>query len=148
MSLIVRKFISVEMIRDGGSFALEFENCDGNRYVLFVKIRLAECGLAMEDQHGIHQERELEGYDAPLIIDCDPAKRPQNTDKVLYSVLCGPQSPVTWDQARQIVGEAVRLAQSLSPRDADCLKQMSAIVEGDGEPPPGSQNRSIWSRPS
>jgi hypothetical protein len=148
MLLTVRKFISVEMIRDGGSFALEFESCDGNRYILFIKIRLAECGPAKEDQHRMHQERELEGYDAPIIIDCDPAKRPQNTDHIVYSVLCGPQSPITWDQARQIMGEAARLAQSLSAWGADWLQKMRAIVESNGEPPPGSQRRSIWSRPS
>ena len=148
MLLTVRKFISVELIRDGGSFALEFESCDGNRYILFIKIRLAECGPAKADQHGMHQERELDGYHAPLIIDCDPAKRPQNTDHVVYSVLCGPQSPITWHQARQIMGEAARLAQSLSAWDADWLQKMTAIVERDGEPPPCSQRRSIWSRPS
>jgi hypothetical protein len=134
------------MIRDGGSFALEFENCEGNRYILFVKIRLAECGPAWKDQHGVHQERQLEGYDAPVIIDCDPAKRPQNTHKVFYSALGGPKSPVTWHEARQIIGEAARLAPTMSQGCADWMKQMTAIVEGDGEPPPGSQTRSIWHR--
>jgi len=143
MLLNVRKFISVEMIRDGGSFALKFESCDGNQYILFARIRLANRGPAKKDQHGYHQERELVSYDVPVIIDCDPGKRPQDTDKVIYSVLSGPESPVTWGQARQIIGEIGRLAQGLSPMEASWLKQMTAIVEGDGQ-----SLRSTWSRSS
>src|SRR5262249_33249756 len=45
----VRKFINVEMIRDGGSFALKFENHDGNQYTLFTKIRLANRGPVKKD---------------------------------------------------------------------------------------------------
>lgn len=95
MLLKVRKFIDIEKIRDGASFALDFQSCEGNRYILFIKIRLAKCGPAKTDQGGIHQESQLEGYDAPVIIDCDPAKRPRNTEKVIYSVLCGPKSPIS-----------------------------------------------------
>ncbi len=57
MLLGVRKFIDIEKIRDRGSFALDFESCEGNRYILFIKIRLAECGPAKTDQNGFHQER-------------------------------------------------------------------------------------------
>lgn len=38
MSFNVRGFIYVEMIRDGGSFALKFESSDANQYMLFTKI--------------------------------------------------------------------------------------------------------------
>lgn len=114
----------------------------------FYKDSIAECGPVKTDQNGVHQEMKLEGYDAPVIIDCDPAKRPQNTDKVFYSVLCGPKSPVTWQQARQIVGEAARLAPSMSQWRADWMKQMTAIVQGDGEPAPGWPTQSMWHRPS
>jgi hypothetical protein len=40
----VRRFISVEMIRDGGSFATKFESSDGNHYILFTKILVADVG--------------------------------------------------------------------------------------------------------
>ena len=65
MLLGVRKFIDIEMIRDGGSFALDFETGEGNRYILFIKIRLAECGPAKTDQNGVHLERRLEATMCP-----------------------------------------------------------------------------------
>jgi hypothetical protein len=148
MPLTVRKFISVEMIRDGGSFAAEFESADGNRYILFTKIRLVDCGPAKKDERGYLQENELVGYHPPVIIDCDSAKRPPDTDTVKYSDMSGPKSPITWDQARNIIGEVAKLAQSLGPVQADCLRQMVAVIQGDGHPPRGSKKRSTWSRPS
>src|SRR5215472_18003867 len=90
MLLDVHKFICVEMMRDGGSFALKFESCDGNQYVLFTKIRFTNVGPPIEDQHGYHQEKEIAGYDEPVIIDCDPAKRPQDTKGRIHSDLSGP----------------------------------------------------------
>jgi hypothetical protein len=138
----VCRFISVEMIRDGGSFAAEFESSDGNQYILFTKVQFANVGPPKKDEHGYHQERELVGYDEPVIIDCDPAKRPQDTEKVRYSGLSGPASPVPWDQARKIIGKIGDLAQGLSPIQASWLKRMTAVVEGEGHPPPGSETRS------
>ena len=133
----VRKFISIEMIRDGGSFALRFENGDGNQYILFTKIRFSDLGPAKKDQHGHQQETELVGYDEPIIIDCDPAKRPQDTEKVRHSELCGPVSRVSWHQARQIIAEIGDLARGLSPIQTDWLNQITAVVQGEGHPPPG-----------
>jgi hypothetical protein len=115
----VRKFIWVEMIRDGGSFALRFESSDTSQYILFTRIRFTDVGSATKDEHGYHQEREIAGYAEPVIIDCDPAKRPQDTSTRIYSELSGPASRVPWDQARQIVSEAGSLAQGLSPIEAD-----------------------------
>jgi hypothetical protein len=142
--LDVRKFISVEMLRDGGSFALKFEGREGNEYMLFTKIRFADVGPPQEDQHGYSQEKEIVGYENPVIIDCDPAKRPQNTTGRIYGDLNGPATRVHWDQARQIVSEAATLAQGLSPIHSDWLKRMTAIVEGDGHPPSGWPTRSTW----
>ena len=142
----VRRFIGVEMIRDGGSFAAEFESSDGNQYILFTKVHFANAGPPKKDEHGDHQEKELVGYDEPAIIDCDPAKRPQDTEKARYTVLSGPASRVPWDQARQLIGKIGDLAQGLSPIQASWLKQMTAVVEGEGHPPPGSKTRSTWHR--
>jgi hypothetical protein len=142
----VRRLISVEMIRDGGSFATKFESSDGNHYILFTKILVADVGPPKKDEHGYHQERELVGYDEPVIIDCDPAKRSQDTEKVRYSELSGPASRMPWDQARKIIGKIGDLAQGLSPIQADWLKRMTAIVEGDGRPPSGWPTRSTSHR--
>ena len=142
--LDVHKFISIEMIRDGGSFAFKFEDSEGNQYILFTKIRLADVGPPQKDQRGYSQEREVVGYDKPVIIDCDPAKRPQDTQTRIYSELCGPASRVPWKHARQIIGKAGQLAQGLSPIEEDWLKHITAIVEGDGHPPSGWPTRSMW----
>lgn len=147
MLLNVRKFIHVEMIRDGGSFALKFENSEANQYLLFTKIRFTNVGPPFEDEHGHHQERECTSYDQPVIIDCDPARRPQGTAGRIYSDLSGPATQVSWDQARGIISEAEPLARGLSPRHADWLKRMTAIMQGDGHPPSGWPTRSTWHRP-
>ena len=64
------------MIRDGGSFAATFENRERNQYTLFTEVHFANVGPPKKDEHGHYQEKELVGYDEPVIIDCDPAKRP------------------------------------------------------------------------
>ena len=138
----VRRFISVEMIRDGGSFAAEFESSDGNQYILFTKVRFADVGPPTKDEHGYHQKREVVGYDEPVIIDCDPAKRPQDSEKVRYSALSGPASRVPWDQARKIIDKIGNLVHGLSPIQAGWLKEMTAVVVSEGHPPPGSETRS------
>jgi len=143
----VDRFISVEMIRDGGSFAVEFEDREHNQYILFTQIRLADVGPEKEDQRGYSQEREIVGYEEPVIIGCDPAKRPQNAKTRIYSELCGPASRVSWDQARKIIGKIGDLAQGLSEIEACWLKQMTAVVEGEGHPPPGSKTHLTAHRP-
>lgn len=146
--LEVRNFTSIEMIRDGGSFALKFEGHGGNQYVLFTKIRFADVGPPRKSEVGYSHERELVGYEKPVIIDCDPAKRPHDTATRIHSELCGPATQVPWHQARQIIGKAGALAQGLDPIQADWLKRMTAIVQGDGHPPAGWPTRSTWHRPS
>jgi hypothetical protein len=110
------------------------------------KILVADVGPPKKDEHGDHQERELVGYDEPVIIDCDPAKRSQDTEKVRYSELSGPASRMPWDQARKIIGKIGDLAQGPSPIQADWLKRMTAIVEGDGRPSSGWPTRSTSHR--
>lgn len=148
MLLEVRKFVNIEMIRDGGSFALKFESLDGNQYILFTQIRFANVGAAKKGQHGYSQEREIVSYENPVIIDCGPAKRLQNTTTRIYSELSGPASRVSWHQAQQVISKAGALAKDLNPTQADWLKQMTAILEGDGHPPVGWPTRSTWHRPS
>jgi hypothetical protein len=53
----VRKFIHVEMIRDGGSFDLKFKSSDANQYILFTRIRFTDVSPPTKDQHGYHQEK-------------------------------------------------------------------------------------------
>ena len=135
----VRRFINVEMIRDGGSFAAKFESSEGNQYILFTKVHFADVGPPKRDEHGYHQEKELVGYEEPIIIDCDPAKRPQDTEEVRYSELSGPANRVPWDEAHKIIGKIGDLAQGLSLIQAGWLKKMTAVVEGEGHPPPDSK---------
>ena len=116
--------------------------------ILFTEIRFANVGAAKQDQHGYSTEKEIVGYENPVIIDCDPAKRPQNTKTRIYSEFCGPASRVSWHQARQVISKAGALAQDLDPIQADWLKQMTAILEGDGHPPVGWPTRSTWRLPS
>jgi hypothetical protein len=144
MLLNVHKFVSVEMIRDGGSFAAEFESPDGNRYMLFTKIQLVDCGPEEKGERGYRQEKELVGYVEPVIVDCDPAKRPPNTATRIYGAFSGPRTAITWDQARHIIDEVARLAPSLGPIQAGWLQQMVAVIHGNGHPPPGSKTRSTW----
>src|SRR3990167_4994040 len=80
----------VEMIRDGGSFAATFLDPSGHRYVLFLEIKYTEQGgLLAPTQHL-----------APVIIDGDPSKRPANS-----SDLSGPQTPISWEQARNLLSD-------------------------------------------
>jgi hypothetical protein len=146
--LDVHKFINVEMIRDGGSFACKLEGRAGIQYILFTKIRFANVGAPKKEQRGYSQEREIVGYEKPLIIDCDPTKRPADTKNRIYSELCGPAGRVSWRHASRIIGKVGTLAQGLNPIQVDWLKRMTAIVEGNGHAPDGWPTRSTWHRPS
>jgi hypothetical protein len=116
----------VEMIRDGGSFAATFENDCGARYILFIPIRTVKDG----------DRRRRLGYDPPLIIDCDPKKRPANTDRVRYSELCGPKIPISWADARGAVDAITRLANGLDSFGRHWLGQMAHIAATEGMLPP------------
>jgi hypothetical protein len=122
----VCKILGVEMIRDGGSLAAKFESSAG-QYILFFQIHVVDRGPF---------EREQLGYREPVIIDCDPRKRPPNSSAVHYSELSGPSIPISWNEARNIVDEIAGLAQGLSPPYAEWLNEMICACANDGHLPP------------
>lgn len=122
------------MIRDGGSIAAEFEDESAARYILFIPIHITT--------HG--HELERLGYDQPVLIDCDPDKRLQNTATVRYSELCGPHVPVTWDEARRIVEAITTLSGERSSLETKWLRQMAYVVASNGRLPPDLES-TTWS---
>lgn len=119
--------INVEMIRDGGSYAATFGDKDGGRYILFTRIKNID-----RDE----TTRERIGYEPPILIDCDPTKRPPDTDKVVYSELGGPAIAITWAEARTIMALAEGLAKGLDEWRRKWLDQMNHVVTSDGGLPP------------
>ena len=117
---------AVEMIRDGGSLAATFENGCGARYILFIPIHAVKDG---------DRRRRLD-YHPPVVIDCDPKKRPANTDSVRYSELCGPKVPVSWTEARVMVDAITRFADVLDSFGRHWLSQMTYVVANEGQLPP------------
>jgi hypothetical protein len=90
------KALGVEMIRDGGSLSASFADESGGRHILITKIKIV-------DRDKLTKERV--GYEPPLLIDCDPTKRPQDTAQKHYGELSGPTIPVTWAQARSLMAQ-------------------------------------------
>src|ERR1700685_1058085 len=117
----VVKFVSVEMIRDGGSFAAVFESDASSDFCLFLPLR---------DTHPTPSDKQQ--FDSPYIIDFDPAKRPRDTATRIYSRLSGPATPLSWQQARQLFDEISRRAQGLDPFYAEWLKDMANIIAREG----------------
>jgi hypothetical protein len=119
--------IDVEMIRDGGSYAATFGSKSGRRYILFTRIKSID-----------HNEttRESIGYEQPILIDCDPTKRPPDTDKRMYSELSGPATPITWAEARAIMTLAKGLTEGLDEWRRKWLDQMTHVVTSQGGLPP------------
>jgi hypothetical protein len=116
----------VEMIRDGGSLSIIYESEGRGRFILFTK-------LIMEREGGAWKKR---GYSAPFVIDCDPAKRPPNTDKIIYGELSGPAEPISWAEARAIVDAASSLATGLREWESRWLKMLQYVTANDGALPP------------
>lgn len=121
----VRKVEDVELIRDGGSFAAKFESYGGARYILFVEIDPEIASL---------RDRKLARYNDPILIDCDPAKRPPNTATVYYSELGGPSIPISWGQARSLIAEISQYAELASPIREGWLLEMAGVLSRDGNP--------------
>ena len=121
----VRKVEDVELIRDGGSFAATFESDGGERYILFVEI---------DPEISVLRDRTLARYNEPVLIDCDPAKRPQNTATVFYSELGGPSVPISWSEARSLFGEISKHAQLATPIRTGWLLEMVDVVARGGRP--------------
>jgi len=114
------------MIRDGGSLSAKFGSDNASQYILFLKIRL--------DPGPLKWERL--GYDEPVLIDCNPEKRPPDTDRVLHSELGGPQIRVSWSEARDVVAAIARLAHGLRAWQENWLQQLLYITAHDGQLPP------------
>jgi hypothetical protein len=133
------KLFDVEMIRDGGSLAVTFGSDDGNRYILFFPIQIVDRGAPAE-QGTIVKERL--GYEQPIIIDCDPAKRPPDTDNVIHSELAGPKVSVTWSDARVLIGNIKGLAVALGEGPTKWLRMIEFVTEHEGRLPPGIE--AVW----
>ena len=123
----VRKVEGVELIRDGGSLAAGFESDGGNRYILSVRIQRWVRGVPLPD-------RKLARYDQPILIDCDPAKRPPDTATVRYSELGGPCVSISWRQARSLMATIAKHAERTSPRHTELLLDMIDVVSRRGHP--------------
>ena len=121
------KAIGVEMIRDGGSYAATFHDKEGCRYVLFTRIQ----SIDRDDT-----TKERIGYEPPVLIDCDPAKRPTSTNKHVYSALSGPATAITWAEARTMMALAKGLIPALDNGRLEWLNQMAHVVTSDGGLPP------------
>jgi len=112
----VRKVEGVERIRDGGSLAAKFWSDGGNRYILFVPFR----------------REGPTSYDRPVLIDCDPAKRPQDTERVRYSELGGPYVSISWSQASGLLDEVLKAIGPMDRFQTHALQKMIDVVHRDG----------------
>jgi hypothetical protein len=130
--------LDVEMMRDGGSLAATFEDESGHRHILFTQIKLVG-----RDPLTI----ERVGYDLPVLIDCDPAERPPDTDQRQYSELSGPKTLLTWDQARVFMGLAKDISEGLDQSRQQWLDYMDYVVTNDGDMPPSMEIIMRVSRP-
>jgi len=119
--------VEVEMIRDGGSYAATFCDEEGGRYILFTRIKRID-----------HSEttKERIGYEQPILIDCNPTKRPPNTDTRIYGDLSGPSTAISWAEARAFMALTMGLAEGLDAWRQKWLDQMNHVVANDGGLPP------------
>lgn len=128
---------SIEMIRDGGSLAAKFDTADGATYILLLKIRM-EIG---DDPTitGEYEETTVAslGYDQPVLIDCDPAKRPPDTDAMVHSASSGPCQLLSWSEARSIFEGIERVVGALAENPLKWLHMMGFTIQNDGCLPPG-----------
>jgi hypothetical protein len=121
----VRKLETIEMIRDGGSFAAKFESDGESRYILFIEINQANPSSKKLEKDGL-------GYLTPILIDCDPQKRPADSAEKIYSELSGPAIPISWNQAREILSTITSLATELRPMQTKWLERMVFVAANEG----------------
>jgi hypothetical protein len=126
----VHRVITVEKIRDGGSFAAEFTS-DGSEYILFIELRSIFRGPP-----GSPAQIERLGFNQPVLIDCDPKKRPRDTDQVVHSALSGPSFPVSWSEARELLCAISGLSAGLNRIESDWLREMVDVAGHEGRVPP------------
>lgn len=89
ISLPPPALIDAEMIRDGGSLSMTFEDQQRQRFILFVKIVLPS--LRSDD---INVLQGAAFYEPPVLI--DPARRPPDAETVRFSELSGETSQLSW----------------------------------------------------
>ena len=126
----VREVEGVEMIRDGGSLAATFFDAEDARFILVFWVRF-------EDPEDFQIGRVR--YDPPVLIDCDPAKRPVDTDTVKHSELGGPAVSMSWADARQMLAVIGDLLERQQPQArlhefyAQRLAEMMEVAEREGQ---------------
>jgi hypothetical protein len=101
--------LSVEMIRDGGSLAAEFQCADAATYWLFFPLRMQELASG---------EIERLGYGQP-IISCR---------------IAGTSTEISWDHALALLNQMEPLLRDESHRE--WLDAMRATARGGGALPP------------
>ena len=126
MTLSVKSVVNVEMIRDGGSQAATFHDARGGEWILFLPI----------DQDIGAGHRERLGFKEPYLIDADLAKRPADTPGRIYSPLCGPSSPICWEEAQILVNQISALATDLNEFAGLALARIQFAVAHLGQLPP------------
>jgi hypothetical protein len=124
MAPCAASLLNVETIRDGGSLAASFLDTDGAKWILLLPIDVATRGNKFERR----------GFEPPVLIDADPAKRPQDTPTLIYSALSGPYRPLTWEEADAIVEQISGQAATLTKWGADSLNQLCITVASRGRP--------------
>ena len=128
----VHRVLYVHKIRDGGSFAAKFSS-RGAEYILFIKLRTVVRG-----QPGIAPRIERLGFDQPVLIDSDPKRRPQNTDRVAYSELSGPWVPVSWSEAAELLRSISNLGGELNPIESSWLQELVKVASNEGRDSPSA----------
>jgi hypothetical protein len=125
MAPVVQTVLGVETIRDGGSLAATFLDEHGSKWILFLKIDRAD----NEDR------AERLGFKEPVLIDADPAKRPKDTERRIYSELSGPACRLTWEDAQGLVAQIAKLPIELNEWDTRSLNRLRIAVHGRGSLP-------------
>jgi hypothetical protein len=123
-SSVIRTVLGVETIRDGGSLAAKFLDEHGSKWILFLKVDLA--------QHDSRADRR--GFKEPVLIDADPAKRPMDTEDRIYSELSGPAYQLTWEDAQALVAQIAKLPTELTEWATRSFDDLRSAVDSRGDP--------------
>jgi hypothetical protein len=126
MALIVKTLVSAETIRDGGSLSASFRDDRDAHWILLLPLRKA------------FDEGQLErlGFEQPVLIDAAPESRPADTPVRVYSVLSGPSSLLTWQEAQALTAQFTTHAAALDEWAAGALGDVCAVVASKGQLPP------------
>ncbi len=121
-------FIDAEMIRDGGSLSMTFEDQHQQRFILFVKIVMPS--LKSDD---IRVLQRAASYEAPVLI--EPAKRPPDTETVRYSELSGEASQLSWEEASSLMTVVAPWVSKLSALRLEWFNNLNDVIARHGKPP-------------